>query len=459
MCAKPRPEATSSRSRVFKLLQREILEARFGGAYQRDHLAFGSAIFVHRLVAFGDFGEAVGLGEARIDLAVEHQLVERVGLFVVGEVRALQALLAHPQVAQVGDRVVAGGAGADDDHAARVADEDGSGNGVFTGMLEDDARILALANDVPDGFAEGAAFRGPLVVRHGILPVRHHAPVQIFFPVDAALGAELHAEIDLAIVADDAHWDSAFGLDDLNRHAAEAARRAPNQHDVAAADDMWRPAHQHPVRGRADQRGACGFFPGEMGRLGHALMRLHAGELGEAAPVGFVTPDFEGRVVHRIVAVADGGRVAIPYAAVNDDAVADLDVVHVVAGRIDDTRGVAAADVEIRMIVLRFLARADHVDRRAEGRPHVVEIDPGGHDVDQHFVGLDFRDCDFFNFEGVIRVAETVRADNLRVHLLGHDADRRHLSDLVDFLMHHLVGYHRAPMFRDKGRMRLAPVL
>jgi len=44
-----------------------------------------------------------------------------------------------------------------------------------------------------------------------------------FFPVDASLGAELHAEIDLAIVADDAHRDSAFGLDDLNRHAAEAA--------------------------------------------------------------------------------------------------------------------------------------------------------------------------------------------------------------------------------------------
>jgi len=188
-------------------------------------------------------------------------------------------------------------------------------------------------------------------------------------------------------------------------------------------------------------------------------MRLHAGELREAAPVGFVTPDFEGRVVHRIVAVADGGGVAIPYAAMNDDAVADLDVVHVVAGRIDDTRRVAAADVEIRMIVLRFLTRADHVDRRAEGGPHIVEIDPGGHHVDEHFVGLDLRDCNFFNFEGVVGVAEAVRADNLRVHLLGHHADRRHLSDLVNFLMHHLVGYHRAPMLRDKGRRRLAPVL
>src|SRR5271167_425528 len=117
-------------------------------------------------------------------------------------------------------------------------------------------------------------------------------------------------------------------------------------------------------------------------------MRLHAGELREAAPVGFVTPDFEGRVVHRIVAVADGGRVAIPYAAMNDDAVADLDVVHVVTGRIDDARRVATADVEIRVIVFRFLARADYVDGRAESSPHVVEIDPGGHHVDKHFVWL-----------------------------------------------------------------------
>ena len=203
----------------------------------------------------------------------------------------------------------------------------------------------------------------------GLFPMRHHAPVQIFFPIDAALGAELHAEIDFAIVADDAHRNSAFGLDDLNRHASEAARRAPNQHDVAAADDVRRPSHQHPVRGRAHQRRARGFFPGQVRRLGHALMRLHAGELREAAPVGFVAPDFERRIVHRIVAVADRCANPIPDAAMNHDAVADLDVVHVVPDRIDDARRVAAADMKIRMIVLGFLARADHVNRRCRAPP------------------------------------------------------------------------------------------
>ena len=146
----------------------------------------------------------------------------------------------------------------------------------------------------------------------GVLPVRHHAPMEKFLAIDDALGAELHAEVDLAIVADDADRNSAFGLDDLNRHASEPARRAPNQHDVVVAHGVRRPSHQHAIRGRAHQRRAGGFFPGEMLRLRHTLMRLHAGELREAAPVGFVAPDFEGRIVHRIVAVADRGAICDP---------------------------------------------------------------------------------------------------------------------------------------------------
>ena len=181
--------------------------------------------------------------------------------------------------------------------------------------------------------------------------------------------------------------------------------------------------------------------------LGHALMRLHARELCEAAPVGFVAPDFERRIVHRIVAVLDRRRIAIPDAAMNHHAVADLDVVHVVPGRIDDSRRVAAADMKIRMIVLGLLPRADHVHRRAERRPHVVEIDARRHHVNQHFVGADFRHRDFLDLERMLGVAEPVRANHLRVHLLRHLPDGRHVADLVDFLMAHFilfVGYHRA---------------
>src|ERR1019366_7591591 len=128
-------------------------------------------------------------------------------------------------------------------------------------MLEYDARIFPLAHDVPDRFAKPAAFRCPLVVERGILPMRHHAPMQMLFPIDATLGAEPDAVVDFAIVADDADRNSALGL--------------------------------------------C---PREMLRLGHALMRLHARELCEASPVGFLTPNLERRVVHRIVAVAHRAR-------------------------------------------------------------------------------------------------------------------------------------------------------
>ena len=47
-----------TRDRIEKVLaQAEGFQARFGGANQRDHLALGRAIFMHRLVTFGDFLE------------------------------------------------------------------------------------------------------------------------------------------------------------------------------------------------------------------------------------------------------------------------------------------------------------------------------------------------------------------------------------------------------------------
>ena len=187
-------------------------------------------------------------------------------------------------------------------------------------------------------------------------------------------------------------------------------------------------------------------------------MRLHARELGEAAPVGLVAPDFERRVVHRIVAVPDRWRVAIPDAAMYYDAVANLDVVHVMPDRVDDSRRVATADMKIRMIVFRLLARADHVHRRAERSPHVVEIDARRHHVNQHFVGADFRHRDLLDLERMLGVAEAVRADHLRVHLLRHMPDGRHLSDFVNFLLAHFDCWLVSCSATEAG-WRLAPVV
>ena len=59
---------------------------------------------MHCLVAFRDFGEGLGFREARIDLAVEHQLIERVRLLVVGEVR--RASVAARPVVHAGQDVI-----------------------------------------------------------------------------------------------------------------------------------------------------------------------------------------------------------------------------------------------------------------------------------------------------------------------------------------------------------------
>src|SRR5437867_9152562 len=114
------------------------------------------AILVHELVDVRDLGEGERLGEARVDLAGRDQVVQRLRLLVVGEVRSLEALLPHPEVAEVRDGVVAARAGADDDHPARITDEDRGRDRVLPGVLEDEARTLALAHALPDRRAEGA---------------------------------------------------------------------------------------------------------------------------------------------------------------------------------------------------------------------------------------------------------------------------------------------------------------
>ena len=109
--------------------------------------------------------------------------------------RALQALLTHPQVAEVDGGVVPGGAGADHHHAAVVAHEDRGGDGLLAGVLEDDARVAALAEHVPERLAEGARPAHPGAEGLVVAPVGDDAPVIEVAPVDEAAGAEAHAEL------------------------------------------------------------------------------------------------------------------------------------------------------------------------------------------------------------------------------------------------------------------------
>ncbi len=166
-------------------------------------------------------------------------------------------------------------------------------------------------------------------------------------------------------------------------------------------------------------------------------MGLHFAELREAAPIGFVTPDFERWIVHRIVAASDRGTVAIPYAAMNDDTVADLDIGNILANRVNDSRCVAAADVKIAVVVVRFLACRDYVNRRSQRCPDVVVVDSGGHHINEDFVGLQFGHVNLLDLEGLPRMPKTIGPDKLAVHVFGHVPDRGHFADFVDFLLAH----------------------
>src|SRR5665811_615109 len=83
------------------------------------------------------------------------------------QVRALDALLPHPDIARIEGEIVAGGAGAEHHHAAALHHQAGDRKGLLARMFEYDVDV-ALAGDVPDRLAETACFLGPVVVFRGI---------------------------------------------------------------------------------------------------------------------------------------------------------------------------------------------------------------------------------------------------------------------------------------------------
>ena len=117
--------------------------------------------------------------------------------------RALQALLAHPVVAKVERRVVAGRAGADHDHAAGLAHEARRRQRGLARVLEHDRRVLLLAERLPERRAERARALEPLRVLDVVRPARQLAPVIELAAIDHADRAELLAELVLAVARDD----------------------------------------------------------------------------------------------------------------------------------------------------------------------------------------------------------------------------------------------------------------
>ena len=116
---------------------------------------------------------------------------------------ALEALLAHPKVAGVDRELVAGGAGADHHHAAALHHQHRDWKRRRARMLEHEVDVVALAGDFPDCGAELARLLEPGVVL-GAPDLGQLAPAVELGAVDDAACAELHDEVALVVIGDDA---------------------------------------------------------------------------------------------------------------------------------------------------------------------------------------------------------------------------------------------------------------
>ena len=101
----------------------------------------------------------------------------------------------------------------------------------------------------------------------------------------------------------------------------------------------------------------------------------------------------------------------------------------------DHARGVAAPDVEV---VRLTQARVNlcHVERDSTGRPHVVVVDAGGHHEHERLAGPSTGRLDHLSLEGLIRLPEALRPDDLRVHPGGNGPLGWDPSHLVQVLRH-----------------------
>ena len=99
----------------------------------------------------------------------------------------------------------------------------------------------------------------------------------------------------------------------------------------------------------------------------------------------------------------------------DDDLVAHGDALDALADGVDDSRRIAAAEMEV-VRVAAALALRDHVDGCSPGGPDVVEVDARGHHGDEHLAGAGSGRVDLLDLEGGARITEAVLAHELGEH-------------------------------------------
>ena len=128
--------------------------------------------------------------------------------------------------------------------------------------------------------------------------------------------------------------------------------------------------------------------------LGHQLVGLHQGEVGEAAEVGLEAPDPLLGVHHRVVVAV--GALQLDREAVRDHLVAGLPGVHAQAG-LEHHAGQVGADHVVGQVVplgqrrhpAVALQEPERGDRLEDRGPHGVVVDGAGHHRDDRLAGTE----------------------------------------------------------------------
>lgn len=177
---------------------------------------------------------------------------------------------------------------------------------------------------------------------------------------------------------------------------AEPAARAPDEHVVALLHAGAVLRHQLAVRGGVDETGSRRLLPAQVVGLGHQLVGLDEGDLGETAEVGLEAPDALLGVEHRVVVAVRG--LQLDGETVRDDLVAGLPGVDAGAGAQDHAREVGADDVVRQVVAPGEVGELAVALQEAEGRhrledrgPHGVVVDRGGHDGHQGLARPELR--------------------------------------------------------------------
>src|SRR3954466_9496471 len=142
ICATPAaisgPHLRPDRARAFRCLAKAL-----GLRADEDRDLSEVLVLVHELMGVGALLEAQRPPEYGTDLPRLDQLVRAMAFPGVGEVRADDPLLAHPQVADVEIQRVAGSRAANHDRAERLHDQHGRREGGASDVLEDDVGLAA----------------------------------------------------------------------------------------------------------------------------------------------------------------------------------------------------------------------------------------------------------------------------------------------------------------------------